>query len=240
MLSHSLIADRALVLTSGGQDSTTCLFWALKNFKQVSAIAFFYGQKHAKELAAAAHICKNLNIDLKTVDISFFKKLVHSNLFTGMPDVKAAHKLNPALPASFVPYRNLLFLTLASAWASTINVRHIVIGVCETDYAGYADCRDVFIKSAQKTLNLAVDLKECNVVIHTPLMRLSKAEEFHLAEQLGCLDFILKETLTCYNGSEKMHEWGKGCANCPACRLRARGYREYKKLKKSGGKYRQS
>lgn len=225
---QSFAKNKALVLTSGGQDSTTCLFWALKNFKQVSAISFFYGQKHAEEIAAAAHICKKLNVDLKSVDISFLKELVHSNLFKGTPDVNTAHELNAAVPASFVPYRNLLFLTLASAWASTIGVRHIVIGVCETDYSGYADCRDVFIKSAQKTLNLAVDFKERGVIIHTPLMRLSKALEFRLAEQLGCLDFILTETLTCYNGSKKKHEWGKGCAHCPACELRQKGYKEYR------------
>jgi 7-cyano-7-deazaguanine synthase len=239
-MSHTRIADKALVLTSGGQDSTTCLFWALKNFEQVSAISFYYGQKHAKELAAAAHICKKLDVDLKTVDISFLKELARSHLFKGTPDVTDTHPQNPAMPASFVPYRNLLFLTLAGAWAGTIGVRHIVIGVCETDYSGYPDCRDVFIKSAQKTLNLAVDAKEQNIVIHTPLMRLSKAEEFSLAEQLGCLDFILKETLTCYNGSEIMHEWGKGCAQCPACRLRAKGYSEYKKVKRIEGKNLQS
>lgn len=225
---QAFLGDKALVLTSGGQDSTTCLIWAIKNFKQVSAISFFYGQKHAKEVAAAIRICKQLNIELKTIDISFLKELVHSNLFKDTPDVYTAHKLDKTVPASFVPYRNLLFLTLASAWASTIGVRHIVIGVCETDYSGYADCREVFITSAQKTLNLAVDFKEQGVIIHTPLMHLSKAQEFYLAEQLGCLDFILTETFTCYNGSEKKHEWGKGCADCPACELRAQGYREYK------------
>ncbi|MBN1798012.1 MAG: 7-cyano-7-deazaguanine synthase QueC [Spirochaetales bacterium] len=235
MSARSFLNDKALVLTSGGQDSTTCLFWALKNFKQVSAISFYYGQKHAKEVVVAARICKKLNVDLKKIDISFLKELVHSNLFKGTPDVNKTHKLDASVPASFVPYRNLLFLTLASAWAGTIGIRHIVMGVCETDYSGYADCREVFIKSAQKTLNLAVDFKELGVIIHTPLMRLSKAREFRLAEQLGCLDFILTETLTCYNGIEKKHEWGKGCADCPACELRAKGYGEYKRkfLKKS-------
>jgi len=230
-LQQSYSNEEALVLTSGGQDSTTCLFWAVKNFKAVHAVSFFYGQKHAAEIEAAGAICDKLKIDLKTLDISFLKDLVRSNLFQGTPDVNAAHALSPEVPSSFVPYRNLLFLTLAAAWAGTIGVRHLVTGVCETDYSGYADCRDVFIKSAQATLNLAVDFhdtKPQGVVIHTPLMWLSKAEEFRLAQELGCLDFIINETLTCYNGDGTRHEWGKGCADCPACRLRAKGFLEFK------------
>jgi 7-cyano-7-deazaguanine synthase len=221
--------EKALVLASGGQDSTTCLFWAKQNFKEVQAISFFYEQKHAQELEIAGRICKRLNINLKTVDISFLRDLTISNLFSSTEDVRAPHKLDKNVPGSFVPYRNLLFLTLAAAWAGSIGIRHLVIGVCETDYSGYADCRDVFIKAAQAALNLAVDFKENNVIIHTPLMWFSKAEEFRLAEELGCLDFIIKETLTCYNAGQEPHEWGKGCAHCPACRLRAKGYREYKR-----------
>jgi 7-cyano-7-deazaguanine synthase len=230
-MTQSYTAEEALVLTSGGQDSTTCLFWALKNFKGVRAIGFFYGQKHAVEMEAAAGICAKLNIEFKTLDIGFLKDLVSSNLFQGRPDVNASHVFSADVPSSFVPYRNLLFLTLAAAWASTLGVRHLVTGVCETDYSGYADCRDVFIKSAQATLNLAVDvggLKERGVVIHTPLMWLSKAEEFQLARELGCLDFVISETLSCYNGIQTPHEWGKGCAACPACRLRAKGFMEFK------------
>jgi 7-cyano-7-deazaguanine synthase len=231
-MTQSYAGEEALVLTSGGQDSATCLFWALKNFKRVRAISFFYGQKHAAELKAASVICHKLNIEHKTLDISFLKDLVQSNLFQGQPDVNAFHALSVGVPSSFVPYRNLLFLTLAAAWASTLGVRHLVTGVCETDYSGYADCRDVFIKSAQATLNLAMDYKdvrERGVIIHTPLMWLSKAEEFQLARELDCLEFIIAETLTCYNGTETRHEWGKGCADCPACRLREKGYKEFKK-----------
>jgi 7-cyano-7-deazaguanine synthase len=219
--------DNALVLTSGGQDSTTCLFWALKNFKNVYSISFDYNQKHSVELDIASGICGKLGVEHKTVDIAFLQDLVISNLFKGKGDVEDKHELDQGVPSSFVPYRNLIFLTLAAAWASTIGVRHLVTGVCQTDYSGYADCRDVFVKSAQVTLNLATDFKDRNVIIHTPLMWLTKAEEFKMAEELGCLDFILKETMTCYNGDQTMNEYGKGCGNCPSCRLRMDGYAQY-------------
>ena len=221
--------ENALVLTSGGQDSTTCLFWALNNFKKTDAISFNYGQKHSKEIKIAALICKQLKINHKIVDISFLSKLVISNLFSGEKDVNEHHVLNKDVPSSFVPYRNMLFLTLASAWASSIGARHIVIGVCETDYSGYADCRDVFIKSLQVSLNLATDFEDKNVIIHTPLMWLTKANIFKLAKELECLDFIVKKTLTCYNGIETMNDYGMGCDNCPACKLRKNGYYEYLK-----------
>lgn len=219
--------ENALVLVSGGQDSITCLFWALNNFKKVSAISFEYGQKHSKELKIAEKICKNLKVERKIVDLSFIKDLVISNLFKGTNDVNEEHELDKNVPSSFVPYRNVLFLTAASAWASSIDTTNLVIGVCETDYSGYADCRDVFIRSMQESLNLAIDFEDKKVVIHTPLMKLSKSEEFKMAEGLGCLDIIIKETMTCYNGVEKMNDYGKGCGNCPACELRKKGYEEY-------------
>lgn len=221
--------EDALVLMSGGQDSTTTLFWALKKFKKVYAVTFDYEQKHAREIGIASDICRKLGVEQKVVDISFLKDLVVSNLFKDKGELNESHSLNPEVPASFVPYRNLIFLTLASAWASTLGVRHIATGVCETDYSGYADCRDVFIKSAQVTLNLATDFSDRNVVIHTPLMWLTKAEEFRLAEELDCLDFVLSKTLTCYNGVETKNDFGMGCGQCPACELRQKGYEEYKR-----------
>ena len=223
--------EHALVLFSGGQDSTTCLFWALNNFKKVYTISFNYGQKHSKEIEIASSICKKLDVEHKIVDISLLSELVISNLFLGKGDLNEDHKLNKDVPSSFVPYRNMIFLTFAAAWASTIRVYHIVMGVCETDYSGYADCRDVFIKSIQTSLNLATDFKE-KVIIHTPLMQLTKAKAFRFANELGCLDFIIKETLSCYNGQETMNEYGKGCGDCPACKLRKKGYEEYLKLYK--------
>lgn len=216
-MEQSLKSEDVLVLASGGQDSTTCLVWAMENFRQVNAICFYYGQKHSVEMDAAETICRKFGVPLRVVDISFMKELVVSNLFQGTGDVGETHLYNSKVPASFVPYRNLLFLILASAWASTIGVRHIVIGVCETDYSGYADCRDVFIKSAQSTLNLSTDFADKGVILHTPLMWLTKAEEFRMAEELGCLDVVLSDTVTCYNGALTANYWGKGCGSCPAC-----------------------
>lgn len=220
-------SENAVVLASGGQDSTTCLAWAKKYFNKVYAISFFYGQKHSAENEIAQNICDSMEIPLKTVDISFIKDIVVSNLFQGTADVNSCHSQNKDVPSSFVPYRNLLFLTVAAGWAGTVGAKHLVTGVCETDYSGYADCRDVFVKSAQVALNLATDFKDNNVVIHTPLMWLTKAEEFKMAEELGVLDLVLKKTLTCYNGIQMMNDFGMGCAECPSCRLRKHGYDEY-------------
>jgi 7-cyano-7-deazaguanine synthase len=226
-MNQSYRTEEAVVLASGGQDSTTCLVWALKNFAKVRAVGFFYQQKHSVELDAARRICALLGVEFKVVDLSFLKDLVVSNLFQGTGDVAGKHVQNQDVPSSFVPYRNLLFLTLASAWAGTVGAKHIVTGVCETDFSGYADCRDVFVKSAQATLNLATDFRDRNIVIHTPLMWLTKAEEFRMAEELGCLDLILKETMTCYQGSPTVHPFGQGCGECPSCLLRKKGYEEY-------------
>jgi 7-cyano-7-deazaguanine synthase len=220
--------EDCLVLTSGGQDSTTCLFWAQKNFRKVSAMSFVYGQKHSEEVEVSRNICRDLGIDLKVLDISFMTELVKSNLFEGQGDVNKSHELSDEVPSSFVPYRNMIFLTLASAWASTIGVKHIITGVCETDSSGYADCRDVFVKSLQVSLNLATDFKDRNAVIHTPLMWLTKGETFKMAEELGCLNYIIEKTLTCYNGDKTMNEYGMGCSECPSCKLRKAGYNDYK------------
>lgn len=219
--------EDGLVLTSGGQDSTTCLYWAGKNFRSIQAISFKYGQKHAVEVDAAKSICRDIGVPLKILDISFIAELVHSNLFEGMPDVNLPHKSQNNVPSSYVPYRNLLFLTLASAWAGTLGIHHVVTGICETDYSGYADCRDVFVKSLQATLNLATDFDDNNIVIHTPLMWLNKAETFRMAEELDCLEIVLEKTMTCYNGVKKMNDYGMGCGRCPACTLRKAGFHAY-------------
>jgi 7-cyano-7-deazaguanine synthase len=226
-MEHSYQKEGGLVLTSGGQDSTTCLYWARENFARIHAMCFVYGQKHSAEVDAAISICEDIGVQLKILDISFMAQLVRSNLFKGKPDVAQPHAINENVPSSFVPYRNMLFLTLASAWASTLGVKHLVTGICETDYAGYADCRDVFVKSLQASLNLATDFGDKNIVIHTPLMWLTKAETFKLAEELNCLEIILKKTLTCYNGVKQKNDYGMGCGQCPACLLRKSGYNDY-------------
>ena len=228
-MSNSLKKEDALVLMSGGQDSTTSLYWTLKQFRKVQAITFQYGQKHCIETKFAQDICRLNSIPLKVVDISFLKELVISNLFVGAQNVNEPHALNKDIPSSYVPYRNMLFLTIAAAWGSTLKIRHLVTGVCETDYSGYADCRDVFVKSLQVSLNLAADLKNNGIVIHTPLMWLDKADEFKLAEELGCLKIVLAQTLTCYNGVTTKNDFGMGCGECHSCKLRRNGYYEYLK-----------
>ncbi len=225
MSSQAAANNNALVLMSGGQDSATCLVWALKRFSRVEAITFHYGQKHDIETKAARVICDKNHIDLREVDLSFIKDIVVSNLFLGKGDLHSAHSSHAALPSSFVPYRNLLFLTVAAGWADTIGADHLVTGVCETDFSGYPDCREVFIRSAEQTLNLAAGTEK--LTIHTPLMFLTKAQEFSLAEELGCLDMIINDTLTCYNGVELKHDFGKGCGECPACLLRRKGYEDF-------------
>jgi len=218
--------QKAVIIFSGGQDSTTCLGWAKNRFKKVTAISFSYGQKHTIELAQAKKICKTLNIDIHVIEADFFGDLVESAL-THNGDMNAQHKTSSHLPASFVPNRNQFFITLAHAFAQKIGYDALVTGVCQTDYSGYPDCRAVFIEAVEKATNLGSD---ADIKIHTPLMYLSKAEIFKLAEDEGVLDLVVKESHTCYNGDrEHMHEWGAGCDNCPACELRKKGYIEYKK-----------
>ncbi len=235
-MEQSFKNEDALVILSGGQDSTTCLFWAENNFRKIYAISFLYGQKHIIEVSAAERICARLGIGHKIADMSFISGIAESHLFSGKGRIEAdGHPLNARVPSSFVPYRNLFFLTAAAAWASTLRIKHIVAGMCETDSSGYADCRDVFVKSAQVTFDLATDFDGLGVVIHTPLMWLTKAETFRLAETLGCIDVIINDTVTCYYGVEDSHDYGKGCGTCPACILREKGYREYlRKYKQQG------
>ena len=346
--------NKAVVVFSGGQDSTTCLGWALNRFDLVECITFNYGQKHSVELTQAAAICDELKVNQVVVDISFLDKLVDSAL-TSNGNVNEVHPRLKHLPASFVPNRNALFLTLAHAYAQKIGADHIVTGVCETDFSGYSDCRDVFIKSLNDTLNLGtfgyligVDWltgfiegegwfsrqsyklksgekkyyptfaicqaerniiqqihdffgcgsirketykgkgfnglskkeiwtfklsgKDCSLVynllkdrvkttnksfqfkewvnahekylcndgifsknskynempkIETPLMFKNKADIFRMAKEEDVFDIVIKMSHTCYNGVREMHEWGAGCGECPACKLRQKGYQDY-------------
>jgi len=220
--------DSCLILFSGGQDSTTALFWAMKNFDNVYAISFLYGQKHSIEISITKEICKKLDIKQKIVDISFLENLVVSGLFESSDkNVGESHPLNTFLPSSFVPYRNLIFLTFAASYATVIGTNNIIIGVSEVDYSGYPDCRGEFIKSAEKTLRLAINSDNINII--TPLISLTKSDIFMLAKELDCLDFIINETMTCYNGSKIKNDFGFGCGECPACLLRKKGYEEFLK-----------
>lgn len=214
---------KAVVVFSGGQDSTTCLGWALNRFDLVECITFNYGQKHSVELTQAAAICDELKVNQVVVDISFLDKLVDSAL-TSNGNVNEVHPRLKHLPASFVPNRNALFLTLAHAYAQKIGADHIVTGVCEADSSGYPDCRAVFIKSLQESLYLASDVL---IKIETPLMFKNKADIFRMAKEEDVFDIVIKMSHTCYNGVREMHEWGAGCGECPACKLRQKGYYDY-------------
>lgn len=214
--------DKAVVVFSGGQDSTTCLFWALKKFNEVIAVTFDYGQRNKKEIECAKAIANELNIEHHVLDMGLLNQLAPNALTR--EDIKIEMGENGDLPSTFVEGRNMLFLTFAGVLAKVKGANHIVTGVCETDFSGYPDCRDIFIKSLNVTLNLAMDY---NFVLHTPLMWINKAQTWEMADKLGKLDYIREKTLTCYNGI-----MGEGCGECPACHLRQKGLNEYLESKK--------
>ena len=215
--------ESAVVLFSGGQDSTTCLFWAKKQFKKVYALSFLYGQKHQKEVEIARNIAEKAGIEFHQIDASFISKLGSSSL-TDTSIEMDQEKPAESFPNTFVPGRNLFFLSIAAVFAREHGVRHLVTGVSQTDFSGYPDCRDSFIKSLNVTINLAMDEQ---FVIHTPLMWIDKTETWALADELGVFDLVRYETLTCYNGVP-----ADGCGHCPSCRLRNHGLQEYLKIKK--------
>lgn len=220
----------AIVLFSGGQDSTTCLAWALDRFEHVETIGFDYRQRHRVELDIRPGIfeairkrfpqwASKLGVD-HLIDLGVLGQVSETSLTR---DVEIAMQEN-GLPNTFVPGRNLLFMTFAATIAYRRGAKHIVTGVCETDFSGYPDCRDDTMKALQIALNLGMDTR---FVIHTPLMWIDKAETWSLAHRLGgdvLVDLIREETHTCYLGDRTMQDWGRGCGTCPACDLRAHGY----------------
>lgn len=235
-------ADRALVLLSGGQDSTVALAWALERFGAVETVGFDYGQRHRIELACRETILAKLPalspayadrlgpdhlLDLKTLGA------ISDTALTSESEIAFAQT---GLPTTFVPGRNLIFLTFAAALAYRRDCKHIVLGVCETDYSGYPDCRDDTIKAMQVALGLGLDRR---FVLHTPLMWRDKAQTFALARALGggaLLDLVVEESHSCYLGDRsKRHPWGYGCGHCPACDLRARGFAAYEAAPNDSG-----
>ena len=210
--------ESALVCLSGGQDSTTCLYWALKHFAHVEAVCFSYGQKHALEVEVARRIAEKAGVAFSLLDLSLLGQMTH-NALTDASVVMDKEKPADALPNTFVPGRNMLFLTLAAVKAYEKGIRNLVTGVSQTDFSGYPDCRDTFIRSLNVSLNLAM---ESQFVIHTPLMWLDKEQEWELADELGVFDIVRNETLTCYNGV-----MADGCGECPACKLRRAGLERY-------------
>lgn len=214
--------EKAVVVFSGGQDSTTCLFWALKKFKQVELVTFNYNQRHSEEIEVAKEIAQEQQLPHHILDMGLLNQLAPNALTRA--DLKIADGGEGELPNTFVPGRNLLFLSFATILAKQINAKHIVTGVCETDFSGYPDCRDIFVKSLNVTLNLSMD---DDFVIHTPLMWLDKAQAWELADELKVFEYIRENTLTCYNGIK-----GSGCGECPACKLRQRGLDIYLEKRK--------
>jgi len=208
--------EKAVVVFRCGQDRTTCLFWALSTFKEVSTVTFDYGQRHAVEIEHARKIAEELEVPFKVLDMQLIHQL-SANALT-RDDIALDGKVGE-LPSTFVPGRNHLFLSFAAVYAQTVGAQNIITGVSETDFSGYPDCRDTFIKSLNVTLNLAMDAQ---FVIHTPLMWRDKKQVWELSDRFGALDFVQAKTVTCYNGVPS-----SGCGECPACQLRNDGLEAY-------------
>lgn len=214
---------KAIVVLSGGQDSATCLLWALNRFDEVDAISFDYGQRHRIELECAKEQCETLGVKHVLVDFSFVANLGTNALTDHSKDVRESGGFGD-LPTTFVPGRNLLFLNAAAAYAVNNNSQDIVTGVCQTDFSGYPDCRHATMSAMEAVLMLGMDTE---IRIHTPLMYLTKADTWRLArdEHDEGLSIIRDKTHTCYEGDhETYHDWGYGCGECPACKLREAGY----------------
>ena len=209
--------NKALVVLSGGQDSTTCLYWAIDKFgiDAVSSLTFDYGQKHRIELACAKEVAEIAGVTNSVLPIDTFR-ILGGNALTDDINVESEVDPDTQLPNTFVPGRNLIFLTYAAAFAYQRGISNLVTGVAQTDYSGYPDCRNDTIESLQNTIRLGM---ETEVTIHTPLMWLSKAETVLLAKQLGALE-AMAYSHTCYNGQQPP------CGTCPACELRAKGFEE--------------
>lgn len=225
------MTDKALVLFSGGQDSTVCLAWALERYDHVETIGFDYGQRHRVELECRQRIRTRILNEFPKwaarlgpdhmLDLGVIQQLGETAL-TRDVEIKT---LENGLPSTFVPGRNLLFFTLAGALASRRGIRRLVGGMCETDYSGYPDCRDDTLKSLQASINLGM---QTNMVIETPLMWVDKGETWKIAVAIGgkwFYELVKLETHTCYTGDHStINEWGYGCGHCPACDLRRRGW----------------
>lgn len=228
-------AASALVLFSGGQDSTTCLAWALSRYERVETIGFAYGQRHAVEMEVRAPVRGGLG----ALSADWARKLGRDHVISldvlGQVSTSALTADLPlgtrpdGLPSTFVPGRNLVFLTFAAIVACQRGLKHVVAGVCETDFSGYPDCRDDTVKALQVAINLGMDAR---LVLETPLMWIDKAETWRLAGTLGgqgLVDLVVEQTHTCYLGDRThRHDWGVGCGTCDACRLRANGWTRYR------------
>jgi len=230
-----LSPDTAIVLFSGGQDSTVCLVWALERFARVETIGFDYGQRHHAELGVRPRIRERIaSLRAEWSDRLGDDHMVKLDALAAMSETALTRDVSieiatSGLPTTFVPGRNLIFFTFAGALAYRRGAKHLIGGMCETDFSGYPDCRDDTLKAMQLALNLGMDRR---FVIHTPLMWIDKAATFALGHEIGgepLVDLLVEETHTCYLGDRShRHEWGYGCGKCPACRLRAEGFAKWK------------
>ncbi|HSL79997.1 MAG TPA: 7-cyano-7-deazaguanine synthase QueC [Pseudolabrys sp.] len=232
-------SETAIVLFSGGQDSTVCLAWALERFSRVETIGFDYGQRHAIELSVRARLREKMS----ALNPGWAARLGNDHMIkldalaaisdTALTRQTAIEIADSGPPTTFVPGRNLMFFCFAGALAYRRGSRHLVAGMCETDYSGYPDCRDDTIKAMQIALTLGLDKR---VAIHTPLMWVDKAQTFALAVEIGgdaFLDLLIEDSHSCYLGDRgKRHDWGYGCGTCPACQLRAQGFAKFKTSKR--------
>jgi 7-cyano-7-deazaguanine synthase len=239
-MAMTIYTDIALVLFSGGQDSTVCLAWALDRFARVETVGFDYGQRHAIELDVRPRLRERmaaLNAQWKARlgdDHVVALDALSTISDTALTRESAIEIADSGLPTTFVPGRNLIFFALAGALAYRRGARHIIAGMCETDYSGYPDCRDDTVKAMQVALTLGLDQR---VTLHTPLMWIDKAATFALAEELGgaaFLELIVEDTHSCYLGDRAhRNDWGYGCGECPACRLRAQGFATFMNRRKT-------
>lgn len=210
--------NKALVVFSGGQDSTTCLFWALKEFEEVQALCFDYGQRHSIELQAARSIAESAGVPFTLLNLDLLRQITSNALTTAEMEVEE-NKPDNRPPNTLVEGRNMLFLTFAAIFAKGKDIANLVTGVGQADFSGYPDCRDEFIRSLNQTLNLSMDYQ---FTIHTPLMWKTKKDIWALADELGVFDLVRDKTVTCYNGI-----LGDGCGHCPSCQLRRNGLESF-------------
>ncbi|PID16911.1 7-cyano-7-deazaguanine synthase QueC [Sporosarcina sp. P34] len=208
--------NKAVVVFSGGQDSTTCLLWAMEEFDEVETVTFLYGQRHKSEVDCATKIANDLGVKQKIIQMDVLNQLTSNALTRSDMQIEAEEG---SVPNTFVEGRNHIFLSFAAIYAKSIGAKAIITGVSETDFSGYPDCRDAFIRSLNTTLNLAMDY---TFDLITPLMWKDKAEVWKLADQMGRLEYVRDNTLTCYNGVI-----ADGCLECPACKLRNDGLAKY-------------
>lgn len=224
--------NKALVVLSGGQDSITCLAWAAAHFDEVHAVTFDYGQRHRVEIKCAEEATRSIAgvSSWCLLDVKALNQVATSALTNTYDDVKKSHVFREDLPASFVPNRNAMFTTLAHSYAQTLGIGNLVLGVCQTDFSGYPDCRQVFIDAISLALNLGSANDRMRIL--TPLMYLNKAQTWEMADDLGVLQIVIRGSHTCYEGDhETFNEWGYGCGTCPACQLRSKGFHEFMAMK---------